>query len=802
MGEKKKPFKTIDEELSILESRGLVFQDKDDARQKLLENNYYTIINGYKHPFVYERNHSDSNACEKFKEGTTFDKIYALYEFDCELRALFLKYILRIEHELKSVISHKFASRYPDVDYPKYLSEEYFDLNSDKKRAKYQELRDDIEKELSRQREKGNKILLHYDSTYEELPPWILISIFSFGMVRKFYACLKQDEQNEIARSFALRVEDMLSSLSALNIYRNACAHDERIYSLPLKNKVTFKGRIYNKVFVVVLILKQLLDVDSFMSFYSTFELLLDNLLKTEGAEVYAQVLAAMGTPVCPDERKAILGKLQNSSEDTLSEEEFSKMLSRYIVPLLPTTEQISPVSTDNIERENLRCRLVEQKNGQIYFSKSVKEKFSFSVNVSNLKLAEDKLEVAEKHLSALIDYIHVFWNANNLRKSEREKFAIAFPNLCEQAYVMTICKLLCETEQEEIKESLDKANTLYYREVGTASCNRRKELTKAINDCKRKYSEVVRNESNALRCLYTILDQICTWANKTYEGQKKTFGIIFCSKEFPKSETFNYIDFLKSDYSATINDGIYSAVELYADGTFKAHIPIPDSSDLDGSPSIPYPFNGFASLCTGDKVGILLIASGDILIIKNTELCYMKHNGFWLKPNINEVVEWVKGELGENFSDYVSIIYQTITDLSYSRSGACIGIVREDNIAEDFEQTIKGGLLSDENIDAKRTAIKSMISREDGNGIKNFYELNRPLRRELMELDGATVFSKSGLIHAIGTIIKLNNSGSNGGGRTAAAMQLSEFGLAIKISQDGYIQLFKDRKNVVKALI
>ena len=100
----------------------------------------------------------------------------------------------------------------------------------------------------------------------------------------------------------------------------------------------------------------------------------------------------------------------------------------------------------------------------------------------------------------------------------------------------------------------------------------------------------------------------------------------------------------------------------------------------------------------------------------------------------------------------------------------------------------ISAGLLSTEELSEKLLALKTMISVDEGKKVRqrSFYELDRPLRRELLELDGAMVLSSDGKIHVIGTIIKLDGSGSEGGGRTAAAKQLSEYGLAIKVSQDG----------------
>lgn len=796
MGDLKKPFKTVDEEILILQSRGLCIPDLDDAKKKLLNNNYYTVINGYKHPFLTKDSSSQN---EQFKEGTSFDEIFALYEFDCQFRALLLKYILCVEHQLKSVISHTFAGTYRDVPFSKYLEPEYFDLAGHKQQVNYNNLIEHIKAELDHQRLNKNPVLLHYETNYNNIPPWILISVLSFGMVRSFFCSLKQKEQNEVSRHFHLYPKEMTAYLSAMNTYRNSCAHDEVIYRLKLKNTITRKKKPYNKVYVIVLILKDMLDAETFMSFYSELETYLNTLSHRLKAADFAEVLGIMGIPAQQEMRKKELGPLEIGN--VLSPGEFHDVLKRYILPILPISAQLEAVREDDPERVNLRCKLVEWKNNCLYFAQSVTGNFIYRAYVSNSCIMDGQIEVIRAHLATLIDYIHVFWNLSNLTIFSRDKVEIAFPNLCEQAYELTICNLMCNKKQEEAAKALDKATMRFKQEIGTASGKKRKELAEIQKKLEAEYEQAVQKEGLAQRSLYQILNQMEIWANKTYEGQKKTFGIIFCVDESPAaSSSFDYIEFLKSDFSATINDGVYSAVELYADGTFKAHIAIPPSTAKD-LPSIPYPFTGFASLCTEDKVGVLLTALGDILIINDGKLCYTKHNGSWLRSNMDKIIEQIKNELGEETADVIPMIYQTITDLSYSRGGACIGIIHDDQIPADYRRMIEGGLLSVESSDIKRVAIRSLIRQQNGSGIKSFYELDRHLRRELLELDGATVFSKSGLIHVIGTIIKLNDSGSAGGGRTAAAMQLSEFGLAVKISQDGYVQLFKDREKILEIL-
>ncbi len=56
--------------------------------------------------------------------NVSFDEIYALFEFDKNLRSIFLKYSLEIEMILKSLLSETISSKYGIKD---YLIKENFD---------------------------------------------------------------------------------------------------------------------------------------------------------------------------------------------------------------------------------------------------------------------------------------------------------------------------------------------------------------------------------------------------------------------------------------------------------------------------------------------------------------------------------------------------------------------------------------------------------------------------------------------------------------------------------------------------
>lgn len=808
-----KPFMTVDEQIDKLKKRGLYIADRESTYDKLLHNNYYTVVNGYKLPFIWRQSESmmDQEAEEveeSYIDGASFDELFALYTFDCNLRALLLKYILKIEHQLKSVISHSFAKNHKNEQYPDYLQRVNFDvhLNKGKKEKQYETLREHIEEEFTRQIANGNEMLTHYQGKYGNIPPWILVSIFSFGILRSFYYCLSNKEQNDISRFFGLKPEELNSYLAALNIYRNACAHDERVYNLKLKNKVIRRNEKgtkyeYNRVYVVILILKDMLDASSFMTFYSEFDDYVSELKRSLKSIKIENILRQMGIPADEAVRKAELGQLVKGN--ALSNQEFENVLKRYIIPMLPIASELQGVAPNNENKANRACRLVELKDDVLYFAQSASSEFVYCISLNNSAIAQLQIENVQEHLETLIDYIHVFWNLSNLSAYGRDKVAIAFPTLCEQAYELTICNLMCRKRSRSMSDAYDEVFEQYKRTVGTASEEERKQSKAEMQQKKKEANEIIEQENIAEKTLYGILTQIELWANKTYEGQKKTFGIIFCKDMMPSDEnSFDYVEFLKSDYSATINDGIYSAVELFSNRFFKKHLTIHNEAGGNLA-SIPYPFSGFAELCTEDKIGILLTESGDILIINNKKLCYTKHNGYWVQCMADKIIEQIKGELELETSKEAAAIYQAVVDVSYSRGGACIGIINQDQLPDQLYGMIKAGLLQENDENHKLRALKRMISVSENKDYrqKNFFELDRALRRELLELDGAMVLSSSGLIHVIGTIIKLDGSGSDGGGRTAAAAQLSKFGLSIKISQDGYVQLFKNGEVIMEIM-
>lgn len=100
-----KPFKTIDEQIEILQSRNIVIDDLEFARLVLNSLSYYTIINRYKNSFL------SIPGTDLFAEGTKFEELYTLHIIDTSLNSLIFKNILFVERYLKTRLSYMISKK-------------------------------------------------------------------------------------------------------------------------------------------------------------------------------------------------------------------------------------------------------------------------------------------------------------------------------------------------------------------------------------------------------------------------------------------------------------------------------------------------------------------------------------------------------------------------------------------------------------------------------------------------------------------------------------------------------------------
>ena len=215
-----KVFKTLDEQIHIMQSKGLVISDIEETKDILLRENYF-FINGYRLLFM------ESSSNKRFLSGTTFEEIYSMFQFDRHLRNIIFKNLLIIENNIKSITAYNLSKHY-GIREEEYLNPKNF--TSDRKRKKQV---DDLLRKMKRQiRINGgqHQATMHYIEKYGYIPLWIVVKILSFGIVSELFQILKPENQAEIARDFGVSVEQLIVYLPILANFRNLCAHEDILY--------------------------------------------------------------------------------------------------------------------------------------------------------------------------------------------------------------------------------------------------------------------------------------------------------------------------------------------------------------------------------------------------------------------------------------------------------------------------------------------------------------------------------------------------------------------------------------------
>ena len=259
-----KKFKTLQEQVDILESKGLLIENRDECIDILLRENYF-FINGYRHLLM--KSPQDRN----FVVGSTFRELYSIFLFDRYLRNIIFKNLLIVENNMKSIISYQLSKKYGYRE-KDYLNAKNFTNDPDKSRR----VKDLINKMKRQIRVNGQQhtATMHYITNYGYIPLWVLVKLLSFGVISDLFTVLKPEDKVGIADIYDAEVSQLEDFLHILANYRNLCAHEDILYDH--RTDKSIDNNIYheklgilqmddeyiygkNDIFAVVIILKYLL---------------------------------------------------------------------------------------------------------------------------------------------------------------------------------------------------------------------------------------------------------------------------------------------------------------------------------------------------------------------------------------------------------------------------------------------------------------------------------------------------------------------------------------------------------------
>lgn len=298
-----KIFRTLDEQVEILQNKGMIIEDVEGAKEILLRENYF-FISGYRLLFM------KSLTDRTFVPGANFRELYGVFNFDRQVRNILFKNLLIIENNLKSIISYHLSRTY-GIKENDYLNPANFNNHPDKRRQ-INDLINKMKRQI-RSNAENHTATSHYSSRYGYIPLWIAVKVLSFGIVSELFLILKPSDQKAIAEFFHVEANELATYLPVLANFRNLCAHEEILFDHHVQRKIEdtrFHEKleipkmnheyIYGKddLFALIIILKQLLRSDDFHSLIKELDYEINKLNgKLESISI-GKVLDKMGFPI------------------------------------------------------------------------------------------------------------------------------------------------------------------------------------------------------------------------------------------------------------------------------------------------------------------------------------------------------------------------------------------------------------------------------------------------------------------------------------------------------------------------
>ena len=227
-----KPPLNVDDQVGLLQRRGMLVNDVAYARHTLLHVNYYRL-RAYWLPFEIE---AGSDGEHLFCPGTRFEDVIDSYTFDQRLKLLLMDAIERVEISLRTRWTHELALRYG--------SHAYLDRGLFQDMNRYDRCLQNLQDEVKRSHE---TFIKHYQSTYTEpnLPPiWAVCDVLTLGQLSQWMGNLKlRGDRQAIAQTYGFDEVVLCAFSHHLATVRNLCAHHSRVWN----RKFTIRMKLPSK---------------------------------------------------------------------------------------------------------------------------------------------------------------------------------------------------------------------------------------------------------------------------------------------------------------------------------------------------------------------------------------------------------------------------------------------------------------------------------------------------------------------------------------------------------------------------
>lgn len=225
---------TVEEQIEKLKERGCTVEDEEFARETLTDINYFRLAH-YFSLFLEEDG--------KYREGTDFNQVMRVYDFDRKLRNLLIEVLEEIEITLRAHCSNYHALRYGATGY----------LNADtfSHVHKHQSFLTKIQRLIETNND--SEMVQHYIRKHGgEFPLWVIMELFSFGGVNLFYSDLKPQDKMAISKQYyGLSSGTLEMKLRMMSDFRNHCAHYHRLYDWEMGDLHSSEGSVFEYILIM-----------------------------------------------------------------------------------------------------------------------------------------------------------------------------------------------------------------------------------------------------------------------------------------------------------------------------------------------------------------------------------------------------------------------------------------------------------------------------------------------------------------------------------------------------------------------
>lgn len=213
---------------------------------------------------------------------------------------------------------------------------------------------------------------------------------------------------------------------------------------------------------------------------------------------------------------------------------------------------------------------------------------------------------------------------------------------------------------------------------------------------------------------------------------------------------------------------------------------------------SAPGPSDNIEQLANRETVSLLSKAgegafavyvnkASEVEIVLDSDKLLLWRSGYWRIFDPDIMYEFLSGKLEKRSIDY---LVWTVYALSKARHGTVVLITEDQTGLETLRKGAVGGRDP-----LSRALIRHVRGTKIGT-LKRSGELSR-----ILSSDGLTVINRKGELLDTGVIIDTSRVSElvTGGGRTTAATAASYFGLVVKVSEDGPVELYRDGRRLYR---